>query len=101
MLIVFGTYGFAIKKYTTDELGIRTESDTPINIEVRQKVFHIFYIPFFPISKSYAMRINDKLYELPAEHHATVDAQGAVKSPWYAFSIPILIIVVWLISLVR
>jgi hypothetical protein len=94
MLIVFGTYSFALKKYTSDELGISTESGTPINIEIRQKVMHIFYIPLLPIGKVYAMRIDDKLYNLPAEHHAAVDARGGIGTPWYSFALPILLLAI-------
>ncbi len=98
MLIVFGTYSFNIKKYSSSELGIETETgDIPILL--RQRVFHIFYIPVLPIGRLYAMQLSDgKLYNLPAHLHAAVDARGPHRTPFYAFALPLLVIAGLIIS---
>lgn len=92
MFIVFGTYSFNIKKYNASELGIESETgDIPVML--RQRVFHIFYIPVLPIGRIYAMKLNDgKLYNLPAHLHAAVDQHGPHRTPFYAFALPLLVI---------
>ncbi|MCW3126437.1 MAG: hypothetical protein JWO03_2095 [Bacteroidetes bacterium] len=99
MLIVFGTYSFTLKKYTSFELGIQTEGNDDVPILLKQKVFHIFYIPVVPIEKVYTMQLSDgKLYNLPAHLHASVDERGPHRTPFYAFALPLLVMAGLLIS---
>ncbi|NDV69075.1 hypothetical protein [Dysgonomonas sp. 25] len=86
-MILFGWYTFLIKSYMFEELGIPTEDiQENMRVEVRQKCFHLFWIPFFSIGKLYALRRGDgKLYELPAEMENFLRTQTVHKTPWYTY----------------
>lgn len=91
--IVFGWNNFKIKSYTPYELGLTNNQNTDFTIEVRQSYFHLFWIPFFGLGKKWAIRKNDQLYELPQVYeHAIEAAKPAVKTPWYTFLGPILLV---------
>ncbi len=63
-------------------------------VEVRQKYFHLFWIPFFGLGKTWALRKADnKIYELPIDHENYLNAHDfKIKTPWYTFTGPILIL---------
>ena len=83
MKIVFGWYSFLLKSYTAEELNIREEN---VAVEVRQKCFHVFFIPFFSIGKMYSLRKGKELYQLPIEYIEKIQKVGKIKTSWYAFS---------------
>lgn len=90
MRIVFGWYSWTVKEYTPEELEIPNESEQKIKFEVRQKAFHLFYIPFFSIGKMYAIRKEGQLYDMPYRFEKLIKSKGKVKTPWYTFALPIL-----------
>ncbi len=93
MRIVFGWNNFRIKSYTPFELGLTTDPLADFTIEVRQSYFHLFWIPFFGLGKTWAIRKNGKLYELPAVYQAQIHrANLSHRTPWYTFAGPLLII---------
>jgi hypothetical protein len=89
-MIVFGHNNFRIKKYTFDQ--IATEFDEGwegVTFEVRQRYFHLFWIPFFPIGKMYTIKKpgdSDK-YEMPVSFQQAIDSKFGheIKTPWYSW----------------
>lgn len=94
MRIVFGWNSFKIKSfdpYHFDLAKIPDSSD--FTIEVRQKYFHLFWIPFFGIGKIWVLRKGKQLYDLPASYAGEVHKKNVpVRSPWYTFMWPILMV---------
>jgi len=96
MSIIFGHKHFKIKEINPQELGLPDDYD--YHIEIRQKYFHIYWIPFFGLGKIWAIRRNGELYELPNEyHHLIQERQIEVKSPWYTYTLCILILLGFMI----
>lgn len=94
MSIVFGWNNFHIKTYTPKELNLTTADTSEYRVEVRQSYFHLFWIPFFGLGKKWAIRKDGKLYELPSAMMEAIRRQNIpVKTPWYTFAGPLLIIV--------
>jgi hypothetical protein len=90
MRIVFGVRNFKIKDIYPHEIGLSNNSG--YNIEIRQKYFHIYWIPFFGTGKIWGIRKNGELYELPHEYISEIKRRNIkVRSPWYTYSIPLLI----------
>lgn len=98
MRIVFGVRHFKLKEYTLKELGIPNEGNANVTIERRQKYFHLYWIPFFPTGKKWALRKGSELYELPPQYETFLNAKGvdANTSP-FAFALPMLVAVGFLI----
>lgn len=96
MRIVFGTYNIPIKKYTATELGINLEDQLDYTFEVRQRIFHIFWIPIFPLYKIYAINKNGGLYQVPTQIEQIIKQAGRHKTPWYSFSLLIIGLIIFL-----
>lgn len=95
MRIVFGWNHFKIKSYQPHEVGMNVSEKYDFNFEARQKYFHLFWIPFIGIGKSWAIRKNGgKLYEVPAEMMpALLALENELKAPWYTYLGPLLLLV--------
>ncbi len=94
MRIVFGVRSFKLKSYSLKELGLSEKEVDNITIERRQKYFHLYWIPFFATGKMWAIRKEDKLYDLPSEYEAVLAAKEIKhKTPFYAFAFPLLAVV--------
>jgi hypothetical protein len=92
MRIVFGWNHFKLRSYSLPDLGI-PDTDRNLSIELRQRYFHLFWIPFFAIGQTWAVRKNGKLYELPAALKSTIrQTQRPARTPWYTFAGPLLIL---------
>jgi len=89
-LIVFGWYSFRIKSFSHKDLDVEP-TDIAIEYQIRQKVFHIIYIPTFPIGKQYAIKVHDNLFPVSKEIHEAIRKVDKVKTPWYSFSLPLLL----------
>lgn len=94
MSVVFGWYSFKIKSYTVDDLNLDRSQWQNATFEVRQKVFHLFWIPFFSIGKYFAVRKQNKLYDVPDDIITKIKAKGKIRTPWYSFLLPILAITI-------
>lgn len=69
-----------------EELGIKVEDPTQhMQVEVRQRCFHLFWIPFFSLGKMYALRKDGKLYNLTPELEAILRKHTVYKTPWYTY----------------
>ncbi|MCT4616159.1 MAG: hypothetical protein N4A49_14975 [Marinifilaceae bacterium] len=91
MRIVFGVRHFKLKSYTLKELNLTEEDIDNVTIERRQNYFHLYWIPFFATGKSWALRKDDELYDLPAEYEAILEKKEIKhKTPYYTFAFPLL-----------
>jgi hypothetical protein len=92
--IVFGWNHFRIRSFSPFELGITQKTDIDFNIELRQRYFHFFWIPFFSLGKKWAIRKGGKLYEMPPVIADAIKTRGdlRVKTPWYTYSGPIVLL---------
>ncbi len=96
MRIVFGVYNIGIKEYSPSELGITDEAAKPYTFAVKQRIFHVFWIPIFPLYKIYAMVDRaGTAYHAPAGIESMLRNAGRHKTPWYSFSLLILAVVVF------
>ena len=96
-MIVFGHNNFKIRSISPREIGIpETAGQQKITIEVRQRYFHLFWIPFFPIGKIYGIRKqgDSNLYEVPPQIKNAVLSKVDVKTPWYSYSIFIIALII-------
>ncbi len=88
-MIVFGQNNFSIKKVTPKELGITSEDSEGFFFEIRQKYFHLFWIPTFGIGKLWVMRNQedpDLMYEMSDEVKRLIHTKFVdIKSPWYTY----------------
>ncbi len=86
-MIIFGTNNFSVKTLSLSDLQIADDNHS-ITIELRQRFFHVFWIPFFPIGQSWVMRRahDTNKYMVPAEWEAKINELGYQQSPpWYSF----------------
>lgn len=97
MTFVFGWYSFKLKSFTPKDLEINDDYWNNSTFEIRQKVFHIFWIPFFSIGKSYVEKKNGKKYDLPDNIISKIKQKTDVKTPWYSFLLLILALAIPLI----
>lgn len=93
MTVVFGTYSIKQKSYSYEDLGIKDVGNEIVSIEVRQKMFHVFWIPVFPVGKVYAFRKNNTLYELPEQLIELIKSKEKIPVAWYSFALPILVMI--------
>lgn len=97
MLFVIGTYSFRIKTFYPADLHLAVNDYKNCTFEIRQKVFHIMYIPVFPTSTIYVMRNKGVLHETTGLIAASMKLKWNKKSPWYAYLLPILLVTIPLI----
>ncbi|WP_394750667.1 hypothetical protein [Spongiimicrobium salis] len=91
-MIVFGHNNFKIKSFSFRDLRIPQEPGAEgIDFQVRQRYFHLFWIPFFPIGKLYVVKKkgDSNYYEMPQDIKSRIQQQG-VKTPWYSFALLVL-----------
>lgn len=93
MRIAFGWYGFKLKSFSAEDLDIKNDAENS-TFEVRQQVFHIFWIPVFSLGKQYVIRRNNKLYDASDEIKYKILEKGKVRTPWYSFLLLILAIAI-------
>jgi hypothetical protein len=88
MTLIFGWNHFRIKSFDPAELGLAQHADPNVTIEVRQRYFHFFWIPFFSLGKKWAIRRNNELYEMPLALTSTIRQRNdlKVKTPWYTYA---------------
>ncbi|MFN8283395.1 MAG: hypothetical protein U0U67_09290 [Chitinophagales bacterium] len=99
MIIRFGWRSFNIKSFTLDELQIPTDSDEKIEIEVRQRYFHIFFIPVFGLGKEWIFHKGDLQYEVPENIQQHIQQNHRVRTPWYTYTLLIAALIALLVFL--
>jgi len=98
MTILFGWNRFRLKSFTFQELNLPELEQFPnATFQVAQSYFHLFYIPVFPMGKRYDLVMNKQAYHVPPSLMKMVDpAQINARGKWYAWSLPILILLIML-----
>lgn len=92
MSVIFGWYDFKVKSFSVEDLDLDKEEWGNATFEVRQEVFHIFWLPLVGSGKSYELRKDGALYGLPSSVIGAMMAKK-VRTPWYSFFIPVVLIV--------
>src|SRR5687768_13355251 len=95
-MIVFGWNTYLLKSISPAELGVRTNQNT--TIEYRQRYFHVFFIPFFPIGRFWSVRQAGQLYQPSGDlEQALQHVRPGGKNRVWAWSGPLLGIVIYFI----
>lgn len=86
-MIIYGWNSFLIRTFSAFELGLTTDFSNDFNVEVRQKYFHLFWIPFFSLGKIWCVRKGGELYDLNDESKMLIKtANVEAKTPFYTYS---------------
>lgn len=103
MTILFGTNSYLLKSVSPVELGMQLNAQSDLRIEYRQRYFHLFFIPFFPIGRIWSVRQGGKLYHASAELEQALQGRDqAGKNGIWAWSGPLLgIAILLIVSLVN
>ncbi|AXY75968.1 hypothetical protein D3H65_19145 [Paraflavitalea soli] len=92
MSIVFGWNHFRIKSIDPYAAGLSQNAQPGYQIEVRQRYFHLFWIPCFSLGKKWALRKDNQLYEMPEPYMHVLRNRDdlRVKTPWYTYAGPLI-----------
>ncbi len=96
MVILYGWNTIKLASFKPSNIGLDVEMDEDITIERRQKYFHLFWIPFFPIGQLWVVKKNGSSdsYEPSTKMNAHLNALDlSYKTPWYTFTLLIAAIV--------
>jgi hypothetical protein len=86
-MLIYGWNSFLIRTFSAFELGLTSDFSNDYNVEVRQKYFHLFWIPFFSLGKIWCVRKGDELYDLNDDAKKQVKtANVEVKTPFYTYA---------------
>lgn len=66
-MILFGWNNYNLKTVEPHELGMISKEIPDVQIQYRQKYFHLFFIPVFPLGRFWAIRKQGQMYHPPAE----------------------------------
>jgi hypothetical protein len=92
MGIIIGWNSFNLESFKLDEQNVPKveggDADDHIYlVEVRQKYFHIFFIPFFSLGKLWILHHKGQVYELPENLKRQVQANYNIKTPFYTYTL--------------
>jgi hypothetical protein len=86
MAILYGIGSIKIKTFTLDELNINSDLPNNLSVVSRQTYFHLFFIPFFPLRKSWVGMLQGKYYQLSPEIISQIKLKvNSGVTPWYSF----------------
>lgn len=92
-MILYGWNNYLLKSVQPEELGISRSQVSDLRVEYRQKYFHLFFIPVFPLGKFWAIRQQGKMYEPSAEMHQALQSIDVKTKHWiWAWSGIILVV---------
>lgn len=98
-MITFGTYSLTFKSYTAKDFD-NQDFDANAKIEVRQKCFHICWIPIFSLGVEYTLYKDGNRFELPYQYHRYIlPYEKKHKTQWYSFLGPIILLVVGYVAM--
>lgn len=101
-MIVFGWNSFDLTSFKPSSVGMPVEMDVHTIVR-RQKYFHLFWIPFFPIGQVWIVKKkgDSESYVPTAEVSRHLDSlQLKYKTPWYSYAILLMILTLGFITLV-
>ncbi len=103
-MIVFGWNTFKLASFKPSSVDLPKEMDTQVTIERKQKYFHLFWIPFFPIGQVWTIKKkgDSNTYEPTTAINQYLDSlQLTYKTPWYTFALPLLAMAIGVIYFVQ
>jgi hypothetical protein len=85
-MIVYGWSSFKIHSAPIHQYPFGQNFAPGIEVEIRQKYAHIFWIPFFSIGKIWALKQNGQMFEMSNDVKQALIQYGVkTKTPWYSF----------------
>lgn len=85
-MIVYGWSSFQIHSAPIQQYPFGQDFAPGVEVEIRQKYAHIFWIPFFSIGKMWVLKQNDQMFEMqPQMKEALIQYGVKTKTPWYSF----------------
>ena len=97
-MILFGWNNYLLKSVSLDQLGSTAAQSSDLRFEYRQKYFHLFFIPCFPLGRFWAVRQGGKLYQpTPEAEQALRSLNIGGKQGLWAWTGPLLGIACWII----
>ncbi|MGL5888448.1 MAG: hypothetical protein ACRC3B_01105, partial [Bacteroidia bacterium] len=97
-MIVYGWNSFKLHSAPVHQYPFGQNFAPGIEVEIRQKYAHIFWIPFFSIGQMWVLKQNGQMFEMPNDlKHALIQNGVKPKTPWYSF-IGLILVGVGLIS---
>lgn len=90
-MIVYGWNHFKIKSIDPHSVGL-SQYLSGMQIEVRQRYFHLFWIPCFSLGKKWTLRKGNQLFELPVQYQQLLKSRQdiKVKTPFYTYALPMI-----------
>ncbi|MBO9566282.1 MAG: hypothetical protein J7621_26145 [Niastella sp.] len=90
-MIVYGWNHFKLKSIDPHSVGL-SQYLSGMQIEVRQRYFHLFWIPCFSLGKKWALRKGNQLFELPVQYQQLLKSRQdiKVKTPFYTYALPLM-----------
>jgi hypothetical protein len=97
-----GTADKAIREYTARELGFTDAGENAL-VECRQRYFHIWFLPFFPLGKFWVLKKGNEWYPLSKEQEKEMERRAEIPAtPLYMWAgavvVPLTIILFLLIK---
>ena len=94
MQIFFGKYTIPFKTYSSSQLGFDDHFTEDVKIRVVQDCAHFFFIPCFGMGKDYFYRQEGKYHPLPHDLILRLQAQRNIRTPVFAYALPLLLLLV-------
>jgi hypothetical protein len=86
-MIVYGWNSFKVYSAPVHQFDFGQDFAPGIEVEIRQKYFHLFWIPFFSIGQVWALKQQGQLYEMSYDVKQALVQRGIEpKTPWYTFA---------------
>ncbi|MBS1566326.1 MAG: hypothetical protein JST39_18230 [Bacteroidetes bacterium] len=89
MRLPFGWNYCKIKSYDPFELGLTQKAVNDFTIDLWQRYFQLFGLPFFAVGRSWSITRQGQRYELPEVYRDAVGRERdeqQVHTPWYIYS---------------
>lgn len=99
-MIIFGTYRFSIQTLDPKDLPFSDRLQPGDSVRQLLRVFHVFWIPVFPLEKTWVLDTDDGRFDISkrmknAELAHRIEPKA---TPWYSFSLLILVGLYFILS---
>ena len=86
-MILFGYNNYKVKTVLPTELGLMDESFRNSEIQLRQKYFHLYYIPLFPLGQYWTVMKNGEQYVIDPKLENIVKQLHPSGIDWKSFAL--------------
>lgn len=94
MRIIFGKNDYLIKSVSAKKIGIDNPQYQEWSFELRQKYFHLFFIPTFSLGQSWYINKNGVLHHITPTLLEILEEKYEYKLQYGAFTLPILLFII-------